>query len=35
MIPGSDSEHPTFIRSFGYALQGFAADVANGRKSKV
>ena len=35
MIPGSDSEHPTFIRSFGYALQGFAVEVGTEGNIKV
>ena len=35
MIPGSNSEHPTFIRSFGYAIEGFRTAVATERNIKV
>ncbi len=35
MIPGSDSDHPTFLRSFGYALEGFRCAVSTERNIKV
>lgn len=35
MIPGSNLEHPTFIRSFGYAIEGFRTAVATERNIKV
>lgn len=35
MIPGSNREHPTFIRSFGYAIEGFRTAVATERNIKV
>lgn len=35
MIPGSNREHPTFLRSFGYALQGFYTAVSTERNIKV
>lgn len=35
MIPGSDSNHPTFWRSFGFALQGFRFAVRSERNIKV
>lgn len=35
MIPGSDHEHPTFIRSFGYAIEGFLTAVRTERNIKV
>lgn len=35
MIPGSNREHPTFIRSFGYAIEGFRTVVATERNIKV
>lgn len=35
MIPGSDKEHPTFIRSFGYAIEGFVTAVKTERNIKV
>lgn len=35
MIPGSNREHPTFVRSFGYAIQGFCTAVATERNIKV
>ena len=35
MIPGSNREHPTFIRSFGYAIVGFRTSVATERNIKV
>lgn len=35
MIPGSDKDHPSFIRSFGYALEGFASAVKTERNIKV
>lgn len=35
MIPGSDKEHPSFIRSFGYAIEGFVTAVKTERNIKV
>lgn len=35
MIPGSNREHPTFVRSFRYALEGFATAVSTERNIKV
>lgn len=35
MIPGSNKEHPTFIRSFGYAWEGFVTAVRTERNIKV
>lgn len=35
MIPGSDSNHPTFWRSFGFAVQGFRFAVRSERNIKV
>lgn len=35
MIPGNNREHPTFIRSFGYAIEGFRTAVATERNIKV
>ena len=35
MIPGSDHEHPTFIRSFGYAIEGFLTAVRTERNINV
>lgn len=35
MIPGSDSNHPTFWRSFGFAVQGFRFAVRTERNIKV
>lgn len=35
MIPGSNREHPTFICSFGYAIEGFRTAVATERNIKV
>ena len=35
MIPGTDREHPTFLRSFGYAIQGFVTAVRTERNIKV
>lgn len=35
MIPGSNKEHPTFLRSFGYAFEGFKTAVATERNIKV
>ena len=35
MIPGSKREHPTFVRSFGYAIQGFVTAVRTERNIKV
>lgn len=35
MIPGSDKEHPTFIRSFSFAIEGFVTAVRTERNIKV
>lgn len=35
MIPGSNSDHPSFVRSFGYAIQGFITAVRTERNIKV
>lgn len=35
MIPGSNSDHPTFIKSFGYALAGIYEAVSSERNIKV
>jgi len=35
MIPGSNSNHPTFRRSFGFAWQGFRFAVLSERNLKV
>ena len=35
MIPGSEKNHPTFVRSFGYALEGFVTAVRTERNIKV
>lgn len=35
MIPGSDSDHPTFWRSFGFAIQGFRFVLRSERNIKV
>ncbi|OUO19754.1 diacylglycerol kinase family protein [Collinsella sp. An307] len=35
MIPGSNREHPTFLRSFRYALEGFRTAVTTGRNINV
>lgn len=35
MIPGSEKDHPTFVRSFGYALEGFVTAVKTERNIKV
>lgn len=35
MIPGSNSDHPSFRKSFLFALQGFRAAVATERNIKV
>ena len=35
MIPGSKRNHPTFWRSFGFALQGFRFAVTSERNIKV
>ena len=35
MIPGSDREHPTFLRSFHYAIEGFITAVTTERNIKV
>ena len=35
MIPGSNSDHPTFVRSFGYAIEGFVDALKTERNIKV
>ena len=35
MIPGSSSDHPSFLRSFGYAIEGFTTAVRTERNIKV
>ncbi|MDM8301202.1 diacylglycerol kinase family protein [Collinsella tanakaei] len=35
MIPGSNKDHPSFIRSFGYAMEGFVTAVRTERNIKV
>lgn len=35
MIPGSDRDHPSFLRSFGYAIEGFITAVRTERNIKV
>lgn len=35
MIPGSKNDHPSFIKSFGYALEGFVCAVRTERNIKV
>ena len=35
MIPGSNREHPTFLRSFRYALEGFLTAVTTERNINV
>ena len=35
MIPGSNKDHPSFIRSFGYAIEGFITAVRTERNIKV
>lgn len=35
MIPGSNMDHPSFIRSFGYAIEGFVTAVKTERNIKV
>lgn len=35
MIPGSNKDHPTFLRSFGYAMEGFRTAVTTERNIKV
>lgn len=35
MIPGSDRDHPSFLRSFGYAIEGFVTAVRTERNIKV
>ncbi|MDM8245183.1 diacylglycerol kinase family protein [Collinsella tanakaei] len=35
MIPGSNKDHPSFIRSFGYAIEGFFTAVRTERNIKV
>lgn len=35
MIPGSNKEHPSFLRSFGYAIEGFVTAVKTERNINV
>lgn len=35
MIPGSEKDHPSFLRSFGYAFEGFVTAVKTERNIKV
>lgn len=35
MIPGSNSDHPSFIKSFSYAIEGFVTAVKTERNIKV
>ena len=35
MSPGSNRDHPTFLRSFGYAFEGFRTAVTTERNIKV
>ncbi len=35
MIPGSNKEHPSFIRSFGYAIEGFVTAVKTERNINI
>ncbi|MDY2778217.1 MAG: diacylglycerol kinase family protein [Collinsella sp.] len=35
MIPGSKKDHPSFVRSFGYAIEGFVTAVKTERNIKV
>jgi diacylglycerol kinase len=35
MIPGSDRDHPTFRRSFGFAIQGFRTALRTERNIRV
>lgn len=35
MIPGSNSDHPTFRRSFGFAIQGFVTALKTERNIRV
>lgn len=35
MIPGSDKDHPSFIRSFDYAIEGLVTAVRTERNIKV
>ncbi len=35
MIPGSNKDHPSFIKSFGYAIEGFVTAVKTERNIKV
>lgn len=35
MIPGSNSDHPSFKKSFGFALQGFRYTLATERNIRV
>ena len=35
MIPGSDKDHPSFLHSFGFAVQGFRMAIRTERNIKV
>ena len=35
MIPGSDRDHPAFLASFGYAIEGLRTAIATERNIKV
>lgn len=35
MIPGSNNDHPSFIKSFGYAIEGFVTAVKTERNINV
>lgn len=35
MIPGSSKDHPSFVRSFGYAIEGFITAVRTERNINV
>ena len=35
MIPGSNKDHPSFLKSFSYAMEGFVAAVKTERNIKV
>ncbi len=35
MIPGSDKDHPSFLESFGYAIEGFVVAVKTERNIRV
>ena len=35
MIPGSNKDHPSFLKSFSYAMEGFVTAVKTERNIKV